>query len=531
MTDDSAPPCLLSYAFSTVPSPIQASTAAAASPGLIEIWLSAGGGPVYCDKIVLAVPIGTGPHDLTATVPSVTPNTTWWVVSSSEKRRGREIGLRAETTYAVFSIDCVSSTHYQIAYQLILAVTIPMANLSTDTFDIGVVETSGTTSDRTQFQQRLGTFTLERAAAELYLDNFVAVSASVDSGTEPIGEFASNTAIRFEWEGNATSYALYAAARATPFWTGADTSYELVAGITTDTTFTVVATGTDADPAATAMATLPLTVSDAALAAAAVTVGTDLTATGLAQCQGVAANNTPPSATALTVTGTTTLAGQATMAATTLVSGQLTANGTTTIGNADAASLSVLSALAAFGAPVPVPIPGRYTATSDGLVLCVTSWPSDTTSQCLGYVGGNTVTGITPALDIAMAGGNSLAWTDGNRTIYVRGYGSTMVLPVAQGQFCGFSTEQTASTAAPMTCFWIPFGKGGVLNSRGDAADRAGLDVALSRFARPSVTIARPGVAREVAAVADAAVALFGPRATAALRRRLADVLLRVATA
>lgn len=40
MTAGTQPPCLLSYAFATAPSPLQASSASAESPGLVEVWVS-----------------------------------------------------------------------------------------------------------------------------------------------------------------------------------------------------------------------------------------------------------------------------------------------------------------------------------------------------------------------------------------------------------------------------------------------------------------------------------------------------------
>src|SRR5262249_55462735 len=61
MSAGTAPPCLLSYAFATAPSPLQASSASAESPGMVEIWVSAGTGTIYCSEIILAVKIGTDP--------------------------------------------------------------------------------------------------------------------------------------------------------------------------------------------------------------------------------------------------------------------------------------------------------------------------------------------------------------------------------------------------------------------------------------------------------------------------------------
>lgn len=444
MTAGTQPPCLLSYAFATAPSPLQASSASAESPGLVEVWVSTGPTTVFCSEILLAVKIGTDPDDFANVPPSVTPNTTWWTASSGVPRPGTDLGLDDPSIWSTFALCCVSPQNWQIDYELIFAMTVSAVSVDQGTFRFGVAETSG--PNATQLQQRVGVFTLQKGPPQLYLDNFVAISASAAAETEPLGEFASGSAIQLVWESNGASFALYAGGSATPIWTGADTSYLLPAGtFTADTTFTLVATSVGTPPV-TLTETLSLAVSGAALDASAVTAGT------------------------------------------VAVAGTLSATGTTALGTATAASLTVLDAVAAFG--VRPMAPGSYASTTDGFVLGIATPLTDPPSPCVTWISGATSGGI----QVMATAGNFMTWADleGSDSEMFCQSGS-FLLPVPQGQVCTLGVQKFGTDCANVgfLFYWIPFGANtGMVQvaSGAELANRAGAaaDAAAALFARRS---------------------------------------------
>ncbi|HEX6292725.1 MAG TPA: hypothetical protein VFZ66_26310, partial [Herpetosiphonaceae bacterium] len=331
------PPCLLTYQFSTQPAPIQASTANVGSNARINVWVSSGGTSIYCNKITIAVPIGPTNTDLSENTPSVTPNTTRWVISSMEIKSGAELGLDAEASYAIFYIDCVSSEYYLINYDLVFSMLVqPVNSAAPGDFQYIVVENSGTTSDPSQFQQRRNAYTLHKDTPQLYLNNFVSTSASSAKNTAPRSVFANGEAIRLIWESNGSSFSLYAAGQSAPIYSGKDTAFVLGSGLTNTTTFTLLATmssGQEFESGSTTLsATLDITISNPDVAPRSATADT-LSVVGPSTLKGDATLGNATVGGTLTTSGAANLNGSTTLANLT-VNGASTLKGDATLGNA-----------------------------------------------------------------------------------------------------------------------------------------------------------------------------------------------------
>jgi hypothetical protein len=524
------PPCLLQYGFSTLPSPLQVSAPAADSPGLINVWVSTPDGPLlYCNKVVLAVPIGGTETDLTEHTPSVTPNTTWWAVSSLVVETGDVLGLDASTTYAVFTAVCPSNAHWLIDYDLQFSLVTSAVNAKQGTFGYVVAENSGT--DPSHLELHRSVFGLGKGPVVTYLSDVATTLAPPESTALPVTTFASGQPIRVAWESNADTFAVYVGAGSEPAWTGPDTSTVLTAGLTSDATITVVATG----PGATCIGRTTVAISNPTLTPTSVAAGslavpgsTTLAATtaanvasGTAHVTGRATLGAPTQAGSLQVTGGASVQGGAVLAAAT-ATGAVTVDGPATLGSAAATTLRVSSGTSWF---TPRSIgPGGYVASSDGLVVGTVGYPSDAGKKCaaIAYA---TTSGVPT---VYARGGNIAFWVNSKKwSMWV--HPNSFTLPVRRG--AGFSVGvmqvQGADVAAPTAFSWIPFGTAATLR---ELSDEEAAGYGLGAVAPPEpVPWESPRVGHEVAGVVNALAEILGERLTPPLRTRLRDAVLTLA--
>lgn len=521
------PPCLLHYGFSTLPSPLQVSAAAADSPGLVNVWVSAPDGQtLYCNKVVLAVPIGPTGTDLTEHAPSVTPSTTWWAVSSLVVEMGDVLGLDASTTYAVFTAICSSSTHWLIDYDLQFSLVTAAVNQREGTFGYVVAENSG--SDAEHLALRRSVFDLGKGPVVTYLTNLVTTPAPPEATTLPVTTFASGRPIRVAWESNADTFAVHVGAGNEPAWTGPDTSTVLADGLAADATITVVGTA----DGATSIASTTVAISNPALNPTSVTAGSlavggathlanttfanaaarSLLATGRATLDG------PVETGSLRTTGGALFHGQVDLASAT-ATGTVSVTGTAGLGSSTASTLRVTGSTSWFS-PRAI-APGGYVASTDGLVVGTVGYPSDAGKKCAAIAYGGT-SGVPT---VYARGGNVVFWTSGKKSgMWI--HANSFTFPVRRG--AGFSVGvmqvNGADVAAPTAFFWIPFGTSATLRALDDEEAAAyGLDAVAPPEAIP---LESPRVGRAVVDVVDAVGAILGDRLTPPLRTRLRDAVL-----
>src|SRR5436853_3820562 len=80
--------CLLTYLPATSPTPLQVSTPQTPLTGIVNTAaINEGTGQVYCNQVLIAVPVGTDPNNLFAAspTPSASCNTSKWAISSMVK--------------------------------------------------------------------------------------------------------------------------------------------------------------------------------------------------------------------------------------------------------------------------------------------------------------------------------------------------------------------------------------------------------------------------------------------------------------
>lgn len=526
------PPDLLPYGFSTLPAPLQVSTASAASPGAINIWAGSPQSPVYCSKIVIGVPIGQAATDLTPQKPSVTPNTAWWGVSGFVIETGDHLGLSPEVSYAVFTAVCVSDAHWLIDYDLQFSIVTAQVNQTEGTFGLVIAETSGPAPD--QQEQRRSVFDLTKGPVTGYLNNIVTTVAPPGPTDIPASEFTAGQPIRLAWASNASSFAVYAGSVSTPVWTGTSTSTVLTAGLTRDTTLTVVATS----DLGVLMAGTTVTITNPALTPASLTSGI-LTATGATTLAATALANL--SATGLTAAGQATLRGGARAATLTAtggsalrgpvsassaaVSGTLTVSGSARLGTASVASLRVTN-FATMMNPRGISA-GSYVASSDGLVVGTVGWPNNAGLKCAAVAYGSTA----GAGNVYARGGNRVFWVSSNAKNFSSWMvGGSFLLPVRRGNGFTIGVYQVNGNdvAAPVSFAWVPFGTSASLRALSPTEAVAyGLDTSTPPLVQE---LSSPPVGTEITHLMEVIAGILGDRLTPELRHRLRRAVMTLAT-
>jgi hypothetical protein len=525
VTDETS--CLLTYKFATAPAPLQVSKGEADSPGSINIWASAPEGKtVYCKKIILAFPLGEdkGAFCPGTAEPNVTPNLMQWTVHHESVVSGAQLGLDPLRQYAQYDIECLNG-FYDISYTLLFSAYTSEVSRHEGTFSLGVIEHSATELPKKDWPKRKSEFQLRKGPMKLYLNNFVAVSASTAEATVPLGEFGNGDPIRLKWEGNGTGYTLYGNT-AEPIYSGDDTSYTIAAGAARATTFTLV--GQLSPTGETCTATTSITIADpdttpASTVAGLLNVAGPTTLTGAATLAGLSAagnvvvsgqTQAVASVTAsslTTVTGTATLGGDFASLAMTMPGGAADA---VTAQQATVNVLTVSDGIQAF-APQDVVAWEPYSAPCDGVLVGAVLSPADSSVTCAAMIWG-----FCGEVTACASGGNTATW--GQRGIWSNA--NSFALPTPNGTSFWAAEKQAYDTLAPVVFQWFPLGP------------NASLDTVAAPPAQPSPPHTSPitRVAADEARISRVAAALSqmtGGRATPEQLARLTAALSALVTA
>jgi hypothetical protein len=195
---------LLTYAFSTAPSPIQIGTNLTAARARVNINVSATKA-IYCNQIQLAFPVGANVYDLFATPPAGSSSTNKWALTTAQKHAST-LDLPGDIIYTVFTYDCKARSDYLINYDLNFGASGVVANV-VGNCGVKISETSGATDDPSTFTLKKGVIILAKSPPQFYLKNFIATTAL--SPTVPVTEFPRRTAIHFKWESNGTYFQIF----------------------------------------------------------------------------------------------------------------------------------------------------------------------------------------------------------------------------------------------------------------------------------------------------------------------------------
>jgi hypothetical protein len=477
--------CLLTYLPSTYPNPVQVSTSQTPIQATVNTAaLNMGANPVYCNQVLIAVPIGSDVNELFAASPTPTAavNTGKWAITSSLRKTGRDLGLDNDIDYATFTFECKNQSDFLINYNLVFGVQGQVSLLTGDS-TILIQEQSGTTSDPNTFTQKNCSYNVTAYTPRFYLQNFV---ASVPTApTVPSSEFANGADIRLSWESNGTFFQIYEKNNTTPIYSGSQSAYTVTGGVATDTTFVLVAmvSGNPTGQSAGGFAPIYLyeevtvTISNPDLTPKSSTISGNASVGGTL---GVTGNTTLSNA---NLTGTLGVSGQANLSnasvggtlgvsgqtnlANAIVGGTLTASGSSTLSNTVVNGTLGVNAAANFsgglygtGSPIGIMTgaqavnPGSFTANTDGLVIGVVSWPSSSSPYCMCWI-----TGSTSGIWIVATGGNHGAFAN-DWTKWRASNGNSFVMPVSKGNGWSVGVQQSGNNeaAAPTSFYWVPLG-------------------------------------------------------------------------
>lgn len=479
-------PALLTYLSSSSPSLIQISTAQTQVTALLDIAVTTPPGKaVYCNQIVVAVPIGTDVDDLYTVTPTAAANTAKWTITSTVVRSGAELGLVDDTDYATFTFQTRDPSDNQITYNLAFSIE-GQVNQTTGDFQVLIQETSGASSDPGKFTSKQVTLSLTKYSPQFYLQNLVATAPATP--TVPATEFSNGQPIVFSWESNGTYFQLYLKNQTAPVYAGTGTTYTLTGGVATDSTFFLVASmmgGSAPDPgsggyepiylydAITITITNPaLTPSSAAISGNASVTGTlgvtGATTLGNASVTGTLGVSGPASMSAINVSGALGVSGTSSLANTS-INGTLGVSGTASLGSGSiAGTLGVSGATTlnggfyamagVFGAlnTARGVNPGSYQASTDGIVVGVVRFPpNDSGHLCVTWIWGSNSDGVS-----VMATGGNVGGFDSSWNKWQFSNGQTFAFPVRRGTTWSVSVSNGDKNQvnAPTAFYFIPLG-------------------------------------------------------------------------
>lgn len=477
--------CLLTYRFSTDPEPLQVSTSQTSTAGRINVAIFEDESAVYCNEIKVAVPVGPDEADFSTDTPSDSVNTAKWSLESRTVMTGTELGVDDATEYAVFTFRTRDPGDNRIDYNLVLGLD-AVVNRVPGIFSYIVQENSGTDADPGTYTPKKALFSINKELPRFYVKNFVATAPAAP--TVPASEFSNGEAIRLSWESNGTYFRLYRKARPEPIYSGGATAFTLEDGISTDTTFILVAsvTGDPSDDGAAGYEpiylyeALTLTVSDPDLTPRSLAVGGDVNVGGALSTDGELSVTGAAALRRTTIDGTLGVTGASTMndakvtgpldvaGKSTLrdaaIGGALSVSGATSLANTTVRGLLAASgAVGVMGAARSIS-PGSYTAKTDGIVVGYVSFPSnDASAKSLAWI-----TGSTAGIRVEATGGNNVYWlkSSGSKLKWSNcSNPGSFTMPVQKGNSWSVSVQQGGSNEKnPGTSFhWIPLGS--------DAAD------------------------------------------------------------
>jgi hypothetical protein len=234
--------CLLDYAFSTAPIPLQVNAPGATATSRINLYVSNPTRGVLCSQIMVAVPVGTAATDFCLEPPVASVNTGKWTIASFELVKGDELGMPGDS-YATFVFQCRDQADYGLDYSLVLSL-VGVVNSTVGEFTYAIQELSGTSPN--ELTPKGGQKTIDKQETVFTLSNFIATAA--DRPGVPATAFANGQPLRLSWESTGTWFEVYAQGNPTPLHSGPATSLDLPAGLTADTQF-VLAASVSGDPA------------------------------------------------------------------------------------------------------------------------------------------------------------------------------------------------------------------------------------------------------------------------------------------
>lgn len=511
-------PVLLTYQPSTQPSPLQIGTANAPARGRVNVSVSADG-PVYCDWIVLAVPVGDAETDLMVEAPTGSVSNAKWTVESAHKK-GRELGLDNEILYATVRYRCASSVDYLLDYDLSLGLA-GTVNNTLGQAGVIVVEHSGTTGDLSMFVKRQSKIVLDKTSPVFYLENFLANAPATP--TVPSTEFPAGAPIDFTWESNGSYFQVYAKGAPEPIHAGTETRFSLPGGVDRDTTFMLVASVGDVELSQEAVArgyepiyrsqALTVTVSDPVLRPSRVEVSGGLTGHGTTTLEGVTVNG------GITVHDTATVTGRLTATADTVL-GTATVNGTLTAQHAPVA-MQRGGLLLASSSHIDVT---KVHAITDGFAIARVLPPANPSKSCFAIAALGTAGTWFETL------GGTVGSFDAGDLMY--GNPSTIGVPIQADSYWFYrgSNDVNNQTNVPIEIYWFPIG-----GEAGEPTFQVLSDIEAERApapppVRPRSDPAQLGAARSAAATAflDRLAAVLGTDLPTGSKAELAELLTRV---
>jgi len=229
---DSLP--LLAYRFSTDPGPLQAGTVNTPTSARINIALSPGKNTIYCNEVILWIPIGEEGDAFSEKAPVASVNSTKWVIESSIEKKRSPVNDTLEINCAVYTFSTRDKADNLINYNLVLGIT-GFANDSAGQFVVTVKENSGTDPDLDKFTLKTAKFPLSKNTPEFYLKNFIATTLATP--LLPCSEFANGADIRLSWESNGTWFKIFRKNDAKEIWEGPETNFTVLKGTPSNTTF------------------------------------------------------------------------------------------------------------------------------------------------------------------------------------------------------------------------------------------------------------------------------------------------------
>jgi len=481
--------CLLTYYPATYPSPLQVSSPQTPMTGVVNSGvINETGKPVYCNQVVIAVPVGPDTNNLfvTSPSPSASCNTSKWAVSSLEFKSGAELGFaQQDIQYAVFTFDCRAPGDFLINYNLVFGVQGQMTQIIS-ACTIMIMENSGLTNDPNTFTKKQTSYTVQASTPQFYQENFVATAPTAP--TVPATDFANGADIQFSWESNGTFFQIYQKNVPQPIYSGTQTTFKLTGGVARDTTFFLVGMMTGNPSGDSPFGgyqpiylydSLTITISNPDLTPRSVAVANNTTIGGTLGVTGQTTLGNANVGGTLGVTGQTTL-GNANVGGTLGVTGQsnlsnatvggtLTANGQSNLKNTSVngalsvsalASLSGgLNAIGAIGliAGAQQVGTGNYSARTDGFVIGYVGYTSATDKLCITTISGWTSDGIS----IATLGGNVGMFKPSNSWQKWQACNpQSFTMPVRKGASWSVSVNNYSGNEinAPTTFWWIPLG-------------------------------------------------------------------------
>jgi len=357
---------LLNYGLSSDPAPAEISTAQVTSRLRINLSASAGS-PVYCNQIVIAVPVGSDAPSLFAQTPAGSVNTATWTVTT-QILKGSSLfgGLAADQDYASFTYNCPTAADFLISYNLVFGVFGPV-NTTTGDVQIAIQETSGTSSDPATFTAKVGYIPLHKQYPQFYLHNLVATSPSAP--TVPCTDFPLGAPIVLDWESNGTYFQVFQKDQPAPIYSGTATTCTISGGASRDTSFILAASVTGSPGQDTPQGgyqpiylydSVSVTIANPALAPSTVGVSGSLSVGGA-------------STLAATTTGALTAASASVTGAvhggSLSTGGNLTATGSVNLGGTNAAGLTVSGGSTLNGATVNGALTGTGWASLNSLTV------------------------------------------------------------------------------------------------------------------------------------------------------------------